>query len=161
MLIHCKIVSGETILSVYAKTHTHRHSNTHNLQNYTKLNLQPTETGNKQGHEADEDSSAERKIWQVCCFGHRNIWKLEFIESSEGFVSYLFILLTILCTRRNRLDCFKFRENQMISILVPHLIFHHVTCLRRGGGGGGACVCVCVCVCVFVRVVLFLLLLLA
>ena len=66
------LFSGGTILS----GHRHPHTNTH-----TEYTIYTTDI--KRSFVAEEDSIAERKTWQVYCFGIKKLSELN--ESKEGF----------------------------------------------------------------------------
>ena len=76
-------MSVEAILSAY----THRGTRTHVHSDYTKLNLHSLKTGSKRRLEMDGDSSMDQKTWQVQVhsFGKRNVFRLHWNESREGF----------------------------------------------------------------------------
>ena len=80
-----EILSVETVLS--ACMHTHALATAHmsivTIQNliYTQL-----KTGSKQRLEMNEDSSTQRKTWQVYSFGKRNVLRFDFWVQ-RGFLS--------------------------------------------------------------------------
>ena len=74
-----KIVSLETILSAYARAHTHPYT-----QAFQLYKVKFT-TDSKRRLEMDEDSSTDQKTWQVYNFVKRNIFRLHLNESREGF----------------------------------------------------------------------------
>ena len=66
-----------------AHTVTHAHTSIMTIQNlYTTENGQ---RGSIQKLDTDEDSTTERKGWQVCSFGKRNVLGFDRKESREAF----------------------------------------------------------------------------
>ena len=78
LFVQRKIMSLKAILSAYTRTYTEAPAHTNILTTRLK-------TGSKRGLDVDDDSSTEQKIWQVCSFGKRNVFRLHLTESREGF----------------------------------------------------------------------------
>ena len=85
VFIKCKILSVESILGAHAHAHTptHTHMHTQHTSILTIQNLIYTQH-RQQGLEAEEDSSMERKTWQVYSFGKRKVLRFDLNEPREG-----------------------------------------------------------------------------
>ena len=69
-----------THIHTHARTHTNTQALTHAHSDYTGIYLH---TLKQAENRMDEDSSTERKTWQVHSFGKRNVFRLHLNESGE------------------------------------------------------------------------------
>ena len=89
VFIHSKILSvtdSQRSIKLFSLTHTHArtHARTHTHTQASAHASISSIQDNKQGLQAEDDSSSERKTWQIYCFGNRNLLRFDLKESRDS-----------------------------------------------------------------------------